>query len=414
MVWIMLSILETILFQFIRIGFCFIQSIIWRLNGVHAAREHKSREKCAQLLDIVWKCKFEVIFDPSPSEFITTHKAFVHPEYVLQNHVTLYHVTPMDAIFVESDPDVDVTHSSTHFFMYVAQHTHAKRLVRMPIKSLVKLADQLPDENAKFVFLNNTARCGSTLFCQMFEQTGHSVGFSEPMFFNDLLRQRKKLSEVDFKQRISACVRVLCHHHKEKIQAYIIKPQAQITILIPVLAELFPQSKQLFMYRDGVKVTKSFQEHVQRFKTGRLAFAITKYVTKKPFWEFMESNGIKSTPMIRDNINLGTVGLCLWGHCCQKYIEFRNEGIDIGAVRHEDILSSPMESLRAILSYCGLPGDWAHSAVKAMEKDSMQRLKENKVVQPFNIDMKVTDMFCEFFALPGPACVLPGTITHQK
>ena len=356
------AVLLYICFHFIRVVFGFIQSIIWRLNGIHAAEE-KSRtsEKSAHMLDIVWKHKLDVIAGlPSLTEFITSHNAFVHPEYVLQDHITLYTITPTEAVFVECDPQVDVTHSSTHFFFYSAQHIHARRIIRMSMGSFIRLADQLPDQNSTMVFLNNTGRCGSTLFCQMFEQTGHTASLSP---FSLVISWRKgeifrNLPDKDFKKLLSASIRILCKPlNKREVQAYIIKPQAHNMSMASLFAELFPQSKQLFMYRNGVKVANSYYEHVQRFKMGSLIVLLTYIVPKSFYHNFAKQQGIQINSST--GLTFKSLGIYMWADCCAKYLKYREEGIMIGGVRHEDIMASRVDALRAIMAYCGLPEDWA-------------------------------------------------------
>ena len=413
------AILFQIWFQIVRVLFGFIQNMIWTVNGVHDAREKsKTSKKSAEVLDIVWKYKIDILAGSGSntlSDFITSHNAFVHPEYVLQDHVTLYIITPTEAIFVESDPQVDVTHSSTHFFFYAAQYIHARRIVRVPMESFLRLADQLPDQNGTMVFLSSTGRCGSTLFSQMFEQTNHCLSISEPFFLSHIMAQRKILPDKDFKRLLSASIRILCKPvDKADIQAYIIKTQAFLTNMMPLFAELFPKSKQLFMYRDGVKVSKSYYEFTQRFKTGILVMLIAK-ITTKPFKRMFEDIGVKFK-FDKDSFNFEYMGIYLWADCCSKYLKYHQEGTVIGGVKHEDILASPVDALRAIMVYCGLPEEWAPAAVKAMEQDSMESLKNKKTEQNLrrsNLDEKFANKVCDLYGVPSHNCVLPGTVTHK-
>ena len=162
-----------------------IQALWWILNGtylsLYSSRQEKNYHRSAQLLDIVFRYKMDVVGEPSgPGNFITTHAAFVSPSYVLQDNVTLYYVTAIEAIFVESPEEINVSHSDYGAFLRQAQFENARRIIKLPIAAFHKMAEEIGDPTAQIVFVTNTARCGSTLLTQIFEETGECVGFSEP------------------------------------------------------------------------------------------------------------------------------------------------------------------------------------------------------------------------------------------
>jgi len=88
-------------------------------------------------------------------------------------------VTDDEAIFVEALPGSELWRSRYSPFFTDAQFRHAIRIVRMPITSFHRLADQLGDSH-NVTFISFIGRCGSTLVNQMFEQTGEVVTISEP------------------------------------------------------------------------------------------------------------------------------------------------------------------------------------------------------------------------------------------
>ena len=91
----------------------------------------------------------------------------------------------MEAIFLEALPGCELWRSRYSPFSGFAQFTHAVRLIRMPISSFHRLADQLGDPQ-NVTFLSVVGRSGSTLLTQMFEQTGEVVSISEPAAFRFL------------------------------------------------------------------------------------------------------------------------------------------------------------------------------------------------------------------------------------
>lgn len=90
----------------------------------------------------------------------------------------------MDAHFavfaVVHGPNKDVLKHTTGPFMYINQFNLCSELIRMPLESFLRLADEVGDPKAKLVILSNTGRCGSTLLTQLFEDLPQTVAISEP------------------------------------------------------------------------------------------------------------------------------------------------------------------------------------------------------------------------------------------
>ena len=85
------------------------------------------------------------------------------------------------AVFaVVNGPNKDVLKHTTGPFMYINQFKMCSELIRMPLESFLRLADQVGDPKGKLVILSNTGRCGSTLLTQLFEALPHTVAISEP------------------------------------------------------------------------------------------------------------------------------------------------------------------------------------------------------------------------------------------
>ena len=106
-----------------------------------------------------------------------------------------------------------------------------------------------------------------------------------------------------------------------------------------------------------------------------------------------------------------------------QYQQFRNQGMNIVAVKYEDLVKNPLESTQAIFKYCSLPVEWAQDAIRALDKDSqrlsplsMKNLQKHDFAQ-LTPERKVqTDQICDQFGLPRipSPCSVDGTITCQK
>ena len=88
-------------------------------------------------------------------------------------------MTDDEATFLKALPGCELWRSRYDPFFAEAQFCHAVRLIRLPISSFLRLANRLGDP-ANVTFISMIGRSGSTMFIQMFEQTGEVVAMSEP------------------------------------------------------------------------------------------------------------------------------------------------------------------------------------------------------------------------------------------
>lgn len=329
----------------------------------------------AQLLDVHYRYTFSLILQACGADnFITTHRAFVHPDYVLQDHVSLYSLSSDEAVFVETSRDIDVSHSDNGCFMRMAQYDLARRLVVLPIESVHRLAEHLGDPHARLVLVSNTARCGSTLLCQMFEQTGQCMALSEPDFLRSVESCRRQLGDKETRRLMRSAIRLQCKPiNNRSIDAYVIKSMSQHVDCVPMFVELFPASKQLFMYRDGVAVTRSVLKLLKVIPGFKeiMTMVVSSWVPK-PLRSFL-FNLIGFPIELQDLIVSDfTLAVTMWALTCRTYSRLRSDGYSFSALRYEHLLADPERSFRAILETCELPVDWAEQGVKALQRDSQR------------------------------------------
>ena len=408
--------------------FSFVQGLGWALNGTYIDLWRSKREgnyhRSAQLLDIVYRYKLDLVLEPSgPGNFITTHNGFVSPSYVLQDNVTLYYITATEAVFIESPEEIDVSHSDYGSFIRVAQFENARRVIKIPIAAFHKMAEEIGDPEGKVIFVTNTARCGSTLINQMFEETECCIGFSEPDAFNAIATYKDKVPQEQLDQIITSCVRMQCKpFRKRKIEAYIIKPTAPTIDAVPMFERLYPDGKQLFMYRGGLKVAQSIVRTSTQMPMLALTFILTKIHPRLSEMS-VEAMGLPAKEFAIKLPSPMTFSVFIWAMICKKYLVLRKQGVSIHAVKYEDLVKHPVESASAIMEYCGLPKELAEKAVRALSKDSqrhsplsMKNMAKAKTYELEGNDKVVADAICDKMGIPRipQNCELEGTITTVK
>ena len=405
-----------------------IQGVWWMVNGtylsLYTSKQDKNYYRSAHLLDIVFRYKLDLVVGPSgPDNFITTHTAFVSPSYVLQDNVSLYYVTATEAIFTESPETIDVSHSDNGPFLRAAQFENARRIIKIPIAAFHRMAEEIGDPTGEIVFLTNTCRCGSTLLTQIFEETGECVGFSEPDAFNAIAIYKDKMPQDDLDKFIRNSIRMQCKPVcNRRISAYIVKLSAPCIEVVPMYLRLYPNSKQLFMYREGLKVAQSFVRASTQLPLGALVLIVAMIhpcLTEMCF----EAMGLPAQDFKIKLPSPMTFAVYFWAIICRKYLDLKKNRYEINAVKYEDLVKHPLESTKVIFKYCNLPEELAEKAIKAMSQDSqrhsplsMKNMAKAKTFQLTGEDKVTTDAICSQMGLPRipKPCNLDGTITTYK
>ena len=415
-----------LLWTILRMAYESLQYIVWLCNGTQAKIRKNfgegPSEECVQVLDIFARHKFCDILQPSASDnFLMTHKGFVHPDYVLQDHISLYYIQKSEAVFVEAEEGVDVTLSRYGSFVRTSQYKQARRFIIMPISAFHRLGEKLGQTSAKIIFLCNTSRCGSTLVTQVFEETGSSIAYSEPDAINALTQLKGVVSEAERVRIFKNCINLMCKPcHTKKIESYVFKPTQPTMAEMPFIAKLFPESSVMFLYRDGLKCSKSNAKICNEVRFLGLVVAIARRSAKLS-GKMFDKMGLPSKQFevrMHSGIHFGSI---VWAFAMKQYIDFRESGLKIVGVRYEDIVDDTTYAFQKVFEYCNLPYD-ARAVEAAMGRDSqrssaisMQNLAKYNDEEFTAETKKHTDRVCDQFGLPcfPEPFIVPGTITHR-
>ena len=391
-----------------RVGQIWFHLITLRAIQIWRSKRPPNYTWSAHVQTVWFRYRFDLLLsEPLSSNFISTHHSFESPDYVLQDHVTLYGITEHEAIFVECERDFDVLHSDAGSFLRVAQFHNAKRVITMPMTSFHKLARQVGDPKGTLIFVSNTNRCGSTLLCQMFEECDRVLVFSNPSALNSIYKGVAASSQTELREVVRSTVRLLCKPIRRAIQVYVVKPTAQTVVAVPDFARVFPKSKQLFMYREGVSVAKSVFKAGLTLPLMHIVFLVTPF-SGRLTQEGVVAMGLNASLMKHRCADGLVYGFFVWASVIAKYREFVRQGIDIVGVKYEDLVERPLEATRIVFEYCGIPVEWAEKAINALNKDA-QRLSplSRKNLDKVKLNMEVTptrrkeiDAICDHFRLP--------------
>jgi len=142
-------------------------------------------------------------------------------------------------------------------------------------------------------------------------------------------------------------------------------------IIVCVYRDLFPSSKCLFVYRDIVKVAQSMHRVSMAYPSARLV-ELLGYFSGHMTKVIMDSIGHPGSDFcVRLDDGL-TCGVLMYALTTSSYLDLRRRGLDVSALRYEDLVARPLDMCRVILEYCHLPVSLAEKAVKAFDSDAQK------------------------------------------
>ena len=132
------------------------------------------------------------------------------------------------AWFCVTDESVDVYDLDKFPFVWTTQFEASQELIILPLWSLIQLyVEDLPKTNLEIIMLFNSARCGSTLACQMFHKLPKTKSMSEPWIGTNLntVLISGQLNGHDVNALVKACIYLQCKPSiKEPFERIIFKP----------------------------------------------------------------------------------------------------------------------------------------------------------------------------------------------
>ena len=197
------------------------------------------------------------------------HDKYTHPNVILRPNVSLMGINKRFAIFAICKKSTNVFNHKIGPFLYINQFNYCTHLIRIPLKSFIRLGERIEDlpTTCNFVLLSNVGRCGSTLLTQLFEDTPRSVAISEPEVLMEFSHE-KTFDPLTDQQRfilLQTCIRFLFIAAKESkqyskdIENFLIKPKAHGISIARDLCRLYPTMKHLYMYRHPAEYVRSIR-----------------------------------------------------------------------------------------------------------------------------------------------------------
>jgi len=120
------------------------------------------------------------------------------------------------------------------------------------------------------------------------------------------------------------------------------------------------------MYRDVLEVAKSMYRMSMADSALRL-----RYLYLSVTGRLLEVSDKSSDFCGRLCTDL-TYGVFRYALVTASYLDLRRRGVDVSALRYEDLVARPLDMCRVVLEFCHLPASLAELAVRAFDVDSQR------------------------------------------
>ena len=139
-------------------------------------------------------------------------------------------------------------------FIVISQFFLSKNLIILPIENYHRLAQDTGDPKVPVTALQMTARCGSTLLCQMLNKVAGIRVMAEPwaLVAVNYLYQSCQINDEELSLLIQSTIRLQCKlepSDTEKVKGIIWKMSGCNMAQSKIIADHFPSINQLFVVR---------------------------------------------------------------------------------------------------------------------------------------------------------------------
>ena len=370
------------IYKLLEVILCATNAVVDLLFGYSlllGTREERSSSKMyetsAQVVKVFFKHRESTT--PGGGQYLFLHHEYRHPNFVLQDNVSLFRVANDVACFTVVPQQVDIYSSHTHPYLHCAQLDNSTHLVFMPHESLHRLAREIGDPKYQVVLLSNTGRCGSTLVTQCFETLPGTRTISEPLALLDALHlfNAGVTSLDEHRNLLQSIVRVQCKKVNEKlINRMTIKPLSKCTQLVHSISITCRFVRHVFMYRHPEQYVLSFASLYQT----NPEFCSKIHAKLIPIPETGEYEWVKYKNFA-ERSSMYEILASYWSLICLCYLEYRKNGVVMMTLSYEQLVENPFKAVSSLFEFLDLPNELVPQALTAFNKDSHAGTERSQV-----------------------------------
>lgn len=269
------------------------------------------------------------------------------------------------AVFVETPPHVNLSQAP---FYYQAQRDNALRVLTVSFETMIQLAQCVTVDDERLILIHSIGRSGSTLASQLLAQVPDVINMSEPDVLTQLVAARLTQPDkhTELKMLLDASVRLLCKTPSQT--AWVIKGRSWVIELGDWLHDIFPHTKNVYLYRDAESWSKSslsaFLEDVER--TSEELYQLE---NETRGWMQLFVPLIASYDRTQHLTTTGLLSL-MWLSNMERYMELQKFGVKMLAIPYQSWKLEPHQTALSLLEYCGCRPSDLTAIEETLKKDS--------------------------------------------
>lgn len=237
----------------------------------------------------------------------------------------------------------------------------------MPYDTLIELGKEVAGSEKQLVFVHSVGRSGSTLMSKAFQEIDTVLSLSEPDIYTQVVGLRDTMPDERLKALLKASTQLLFKpSFARDSQYWVLKLRSFCIEIADLLSETFPTSKSLFLYRNLDNYITSGARAFRIFDPGS-----TEWMSGE------DPNRPKYIPLLLgdperkyNSYNPIEFITLMWLSVMDKYLQLRRQGINMEAVKYEDLVRNPEGTMRLLLNNLGFSNTDVQKALLAFTKDS--------------------------------------------
>lgn len=371
----------------------------WRVEREEALAHFERSAHCQRVVG-----RFTI--DPgtrgTPANYILLHDSYLDPRAILgMDRVTLHGLTTSYAWFSVIEEGTDIYDMDRYPFCFVPQFFRTQQVVRVDLATFRRLAYEevhYPPggDGRDLVLIDNTARCGSTLVCQMFAQFPETRVMSEPFVLMHCYNNFNcgAIDRKTFEDQVATVTRLLfCpqlntlrqnNNSTKAAKTVVLKMSVMLSPIVRLIKTTLPQMKVIFITRHIRPSLESFEKMMR---------SLPIYDHNLPLAEFLIENAalpydVPNCTKVREKyqalarrkvIAAGIINCLTYSGAIYNFL--RNRSIYQHSMIYEDLASRPDREIRRLLANFGMPADLHSAAAKAMAQDSQRNFFDTKGIK---------------------------------
>ena len=337
----------------------------------------------------IWLTK-GAILTPSYYDFISTYSESLTVKELMKKRNIVPHCISLHrnaAYFVEFKDGDNPYNVRKYSLLQVSQKDHSKYCYIVPLKDFISYCDDLDVASRHIVWLSHSARCGSTLWGQIFNALPGWNVVSESLFFTHSLLYERPFGDVVTYSKTKQFAQLVVAGFKFHVSRFpddhgvLFKMSTHDCHLLSPVHKYFKNMVVLHAYRNALDSSKSWYNSVIGFDvilSIKYLFGRALDIRHRSEYIALDVFSLYTQSLFKSMENLDTFRpqglfewyLFLWCSFNDGIRDAERDGIVVKYLKYESLMEDKETYIRKLFDYLGICQDQVSVALEATEVDS--------------------------------------------